>query len=221
MTLEFLQPKAGDARPQECSAENASSDSASVVFVDNDLVRRFRHGDMGAFEELFSRHQKRVYNIALRMLGDETEAADATQEIFVRAYQSIGKLSSDAAFVTWLKTMAMNLCRDLLRKRGTMRVTSLDAPIATGDGKQMLAEIADFSGNPETLLGEKQMREVVTRAIDSLSPDYREVVTLFYVDGSDVAEVAKIVGSPVGTVKSRLSRARAELRRKLEHYVKD
>lgn len=187
----------------------------------NDLVRRVRSGDVGAFESLFNLYQKRVYSITLSMLGDENEAADATQEVFVKAYQGIGRLSSDAAFVTWLKTMTVNLCRDLLRRRTRVRFDSLDAPVETDDGSQLATEIADWSGNPEKLLDEKQTREIVARAIGSLSPDYREVVTLFYVDGADVAEIARIVGSPVGTVKSRLSRARVELKRKLEHLVKD
>jgi RNA polymerase sigma-70 factor, ECF subfamily len=217
MTFLFLQPKAGDTRPQECSAEEAST----RVYVDNDLVRRVRSGDVSAFEELFNRHQKRVYNIALRVLGDENEAADATQDVFVRAYQSIGKLSSDAAFVTWLKTMTVNLCRDMLRRRARIRFDSLDATVETGEGQQMRTEVADWSGNPETLLDQKQMKQTVGRAIDSLSPEFREAVTLFYLDGSEIADIAKIVGAPVGTIKSRLSRARAELKRKLESYVKN
>jgi RNA polymerase sigma-70 factor (ECF subfamily) len=219
MTSEFLQPEAGVARLEQCSAENITPEGEA--YVDNELVRRVKRGDKNAFEELFNRHQTRVFNIALRVLGDENEAADATQEVFVRAYRSIGKLSSDAAFVTWLKTITMNLCRDLLRKRGKVRIESLDAPIDTGDGDRMQREVADWSGNPETLLDKKQMRETVAKAIDSLSPNYREVVTLFYVDGSDVAEISRIVGSPEGTVKSWLSRARAELKRKLQHVVTD
>lgn len=219
MTFEFLQPEAGVARLLQCSADNTTPDGEA--YVDNDLVLRVRRGDSNAFEELFNRHQKRVFNIALRVLGDENEAADATQEVFVRVYRSIGKLSSDAAFVIWLKTITVNLCRDLLRKRGKVRTESLDAPIETGGGDWMRREVADWSGNPEMLLDKKQMQETVARAIDSLSPDYREVVTLFYVDGSDVAQIARIVGSPVGTVKSRLSRARAELKRKLQHIVMD
>lgn len=221
MTLEFLQPKRSDARLLKCSAKSASSGPSDAVYLDNDLVRRTRGGDSSASEELFSRHHKAIYNIALRMLEDETEAADATQEVFVRAYQSISKLSSDAAFVTRLETVATNHFRDLLRKRKTLKADSLDAVIEMGDGSRVQPEVADWSGNPEMLLDKKRTYEIVAKAIDSLSPDYREVVTLFYVDGSDVAEIAAIVGSPVGTVKARLSRARTELRRKLEPYLKD
>lgn len=215
-----MQPKRADARPLNCSVQEASTEDADTVHVDNKLARRAQQGDIAAFEELFNRHQKRVYNIALRMLGDETEAADAAQEVFVRAYRSIGKLVSEEAFVTWLRTMAVNICRDILRKRGRVRLQSLDAPVKTNDGSHLTNEIADWSTNPERSLDAKQMQEVVRGAIDSLSPDYREVVTLFYVDGADVAEIAKVTGCPPGTIKSRLSRARAELKRKLECYVR-
>lgn len=204
------QPATTDDRLSKC--EEASAD---VAYLDNDLVRRVREGDVGAFEELFKRHQKRIYNIALRMLDEETDAADATQEVFVRAYQSIANLKSDAAFVTWLKTMAVNHCRDILRKRGRTKTDSLDAPLDCDDGGSVRSEIPDWSANPERSLDKRFMQEAVQRAISSLQPDYREAVTLFYVDGSDVAEIARILGCPVGTIKSRLSRARAELKRKL------
>lgn len=195
------------------------SSNDGPVYVDNALVQRVKGGDQGAFEELFRRHQKRVYNIALRMLGDETEAADATQEVFVRAFQRIGGLSSDAAFVIWLKMMAINLCRDLMRKRPKVKVQSLDASAEHEDGSSTKREIADWSGDPSGSAIAKILQEVVQKAIGSLQPDYREVVTLFYVDGSDIAEISKVTGSPEGTVKCRLSRARAQLKRKLESYV--
>ena len=189
--------------------------------MDNELALRARQGDLAAFEQLFKLHQKRVYNIALQMLRDETEAADATQDVFVKAYRSISDLASEAAFVTWLKTIAVNVCRDIVRKRGHVRLESLDARVEASDGSQMDNEVADWSTNPERTLDKKQTRELVQKAISSLSPDYREVVTLFYVDGADVAEIAKVTGCPTGTVKSRLSRAREMLKRKLECYVRD
>lgn len=187
--------------------------------ANNDLVRRTRLGEVGAFEALFKSHHKRIYSIAMQMLADESEAADATQEIFVRAYQGISSLKSDAAFVTWLKTLAVNRCRDILRKRGRTKVDSLDARMERDDGSSLRSEIPDWSNNPERSLDKKFLRESVRKAIGSLQPDYREAVTLFYVDGSDVAEIARVLGCPVGTVKSRLSRARVELKRKLAGYV--
>lgn len=190
------------------------------TYVDNELVRRSRGGDVQAFEQLFERHSGRVYSIALHMLQDETEAADVTQDVFVRVYQGLGKLKADAAFVTWLRTVTVNACRDVLRRRSKIRIESLDAQIDQGDGRAISRELPDWSANPEKSMDEKFMRDVVRSAIGTLSQDYREVVTMFYVDKMDIAGIAEVLGSPVGTIKSKLSRARAELKRKLECYVK-
>ena len=190
-----------------------------IAYIDNDLVRRTREGDVRAFEELFERHNKRIYNISLQMLSNESDAADATQEVFVRAYRSVDKLKSNAAFVSWLKTLAVNVCRDALRKRMRSGTESLDAPMETSDGGSLQREIEDWSGNPERLLTKKHTRQSVQDAVSTLSPDYREVIALFYVDGAAVDGIAKMLNCPVGTVKSRLARARAELKRKLAHLV--
>lgn len=194
-------------------------DDTKVTYVDNDLVRRTREGDTGAFEVLFERHQKRVYNICYQMLSDEHEAADTTQDVFVRAYRSIGSLKSDAAFNVWIKTLAVNACRDALRKRMRTRVESLDAPVRTNSGDTLDREIVDWSDNPERAFNKKDMQQTIQKAIGSLSQEYREVVALYYIDSREVAEIARVLNCPVGTIKSRLARARAELKRKLAHLV--
>ena len=219
MRPQFLQPNMVSARPLNCSAKVTTTGVADSVHVDNELARRAQKGDTEAFEELFKRHHKKVFNIALGMLQNEADAADATQEAFVRAYKSINRLVASEAFVTWLKRMAVNICRDALRKRGKVKLESLDAPVMGEDGSSACREIPDSSSDPGDLAVTRNMQETVQKAICSLRPDYREVVTLFYVDGADVAEISRITGSPQGTVKSRLSRARAELKRKLECYV--
>lgn len=216
MNSRILQPKTTPERPLKCEPPEAGSE---VDQIDNRLVRRTRQGDLGAFEQLFERHQKRVYSIAVHMLSDETDAADATQEAFVRVYQSIGRLKSDAAFVTWLKTTIINVCRDMLRKRKRSRTESLDACHEGEDGSTIAFEMPDWTHEPARNLDRQFMRSAVRNAISSLSPGYREVVGLFYVDGMDVAGIAQVLGCPVGTVKSKLARARAELKRKLECYV--
>jgi len=215
MNFRKTQPEAADARLDQWDESRA----AYVEAPDNELVARTRRRDLAAYEELFRRHHKRVYNIALRVLSNEAEAADITQDVFVRVYDAIGKLKSDDAFLTWLKTMTVNRCRDSLRKRGRLRIESLDARIQQSDGAMASIEIPDDSNNPQDALEKKFLRQSVHKAIASLSPDAREVVTLFYLDGADIATISKIVGSPQGTVKSRLSRARNDLKRKLRHHV--
>jgi RNA polymerase sigma-70 factor (ECF subfamily) len=220
MKFRNLQPETVEKRLLDGS-EKMESSKGVVAYLDNDLVARTKRGDVTAFEELFSRHHKRIYNIAMQMLEDEADAVDDTQEVFVRAYQRLGTLKVDGAFVTWIKIMASNICRDILRKRSRVRVQSLDSKVGRDGNELTNAEIPDFSNDPEKVLDKKQTQELVQKAISSLSPDHKEVVTLFYVDGAEVAEIAKIIGSPIGTVKCRLSRARAELKRKLEWLVRD
>lgn len=191
----------------------------STFSLDNDLARRAREGDLSAFEQLFNKHQKRVYNIALQMLGDESEAADITQEAFVKVYRSLSKLNSDAAFVTWLKTITINLCRDILRKRGNTKVSSLDEPKTADDGSEIAFDVPDSTNDPEKKLQSALVEGAVRSAISRLAPYYREVVVMACIDGMSIDEIAKVLGSPAGTIKSRLSRARTELKRHLAPYV--
>jgi len=213
------QPDAHGERLEQWNAIGDASRSSDAVAPDNVLVAKTRGGDLRAFEELFRRHHKRVYNIALGVLSNEAEAEDVAQDVFVRVHESIGRLQSDDAFVTWLKTMTVNRCRDVLRRRGRLRIESLDAPIEQSDGFSTSLEIPDDSNDPQDALEKKFLRQAVRKAIASLTPDAREVVTLFYVDGADIATISKVTKSPEGTIKSRLSRARGELKRKLQHHV--
>lgn len=187
----------------------------------NQLVSRSIAGDIRAFEELHERHQRQIYSVCRNMLSDEQDAADVTQEVFLKAFESLGRLRSSAAFVTWLNTTAVNLCRDRLRRRMRRSEQSLDAPVAAGSGEEMTREMPDEGPGPEALLVNAQMREAVRRAIATLGPDYREVVALFYGSGMEVSEIACVLKRPVGTVKSRLARARGELKRKLAHLVEE
>lgn len=188
-----------------------------VEFVDVDLIRRTKAGDIAAFEDLFHRYQKRVYNIVYRLVGNESDAAELTQEVFVKVHNSIGSLRAEEAFLTWLRTVAVNICRDFGRRRPPP-TESLDAEINLDDG-QVSREIADPAAGPEKLLLNSDRQRAVRKAVASLAPEHRTVVMLHHLEGLDVAEIAKMLGSPVGTIKSRLSRARDELRRKLVTYV--
>lgn len=219
MNIRKTQPETQDRRLEDWNADTSVPQVPDAVTPDNELVRRTRGGDLQAFEELFRRHHKRVYNIAYRILSDESEAADVTQDVFIRVHGAIHKLNSDDAFRTWVKTMVVNRCRDVLRRRGRLRIDSLDAPVHMDDGSSTSQEIPDTSNDPQDSLERKFVRQSVQQAIASLSPDAREVVALFYLDGADIAGISKMLGCPEGTIKSRLSRARAELKRKLQHHI--
>lgn len=187
--------------------------------TDSELIEESKRGDTSAFEALFNRYQKRVYNLVYRMVGNEQDAADLTQEVFVRVYNSLHTLRSDQALVGWLRTVAVNLARDHFRKSArTIRADSLDSRIEFDDG-EVAREVEDWSGNPERIFDRKDVQEAVRRALNSLSDDHRTVVAMHHIEDMDVKDIAKTLKVPTGTVKSRLARAREELKRKLGHYV--
>jgi RNA polymerase sigma-70 factor (ECF subfamily) len=170
---------------------------------DEDLVRRSGQGDRSAFGVLVERHQRRVFNLALRMTGREEDARDATQDAFLSALRKLPSFRGEAAFTTWLHRIAVNACYDLLRKR--QRAPLLDRmpdhelqPPPSPDS----AELTDLSVD-------------VQRALLRVPEDYRIVMILHDVQDQPYEEVARILSVPVGTVKSRLHRGRVALARAL------
>jgi RNA polymerase sigma-70 factor (ECF subfamily) len=170
---------------------------------DEDLVRRAVDGDRAAFGIIVERHERRVYNLALRMTGREEDARDATQDAFLTALRKLSSFRGEAAFTTWLHRVTVNACYDLLRKRSRSpllhtRDDHEPEPPAWPDH----AEATDLSVD-------------VQRALLAVPEDYRVVMILHDVQDLPYEEVAAIVGIPVGTVKSRLHRGRVALSRAL------
>jgi len=187
--------------------------------VDPELIRKVREGSLSAFEELFNTYQRRVYNLIYRMVGNDQDAADLTQEAFVRIFNARHRLKSEETFLAWMRAIATNLCRDHFRKcKRTIRADSLDAPVCLEDD-EVQQDVEDWSNNPERALDKKDMQEAVQGALETLSDEHRTVVVLHHIEGMDLKEIARELGVPEGTVKSRLARAREELKRKLGHYV--
>jgi RNA polymerase sigma-70 factor (ECF subfamily) len=184
-----------------------------------ELVRRAQTGDLEAFERLFEQYQRGVYNLVYQMVRTESDAADLTQDVFLRAWRSLPRLEAPEAFTSWLYRIAANLARNWIRDNTRVRVDSLDAPGAPGDEDSGPREVADYSGDPGSAVQTRAMQETVHRAIEGLSEDHRMVVTLHHIEGMPVEEIAQIMKCSVGTVKSRLSRAREHLRRKLTGFV--
>jgi RNA polymerase sigma-70 factor (ECF subfamily) len=176
------------------------------------------------FDALVAAYEKKIFNVIYRILGDYEEAADLTQETFISAYKGFDRFRGDSQVYTWIYQIAINHCRNRLRQRGRMRsiqVESLDQPRAwEGEEDSLQREIADFSQAPHTVLEEKELRERILAAVESLPPDYREVVVLREIQGLSYNEIADATSLSLDNVKTRLSRARAMLRRKLEPYYK-
>jgi RNA polymerase sigma-70 factor, ECF subfamily len=182
-------------------------------------VRLAQAGDIRAFEQLFQQYQRGIYNTIFQIVRSETDAADLTQDVFVRAYRALPRLQSPEAFTSWLYRIAINLSRNHLRDAARSRTESLEFGGSDEDEGGGQREIADVTGDPALLVQSKDLGERVRQAIGTLSPDHRTVVTLHHLEGMPVEQIAAIMECSVGTVKSRLSRARDHLRRKLAAYV--
>jgi RNA polymerase sigma-70 factor (ECF subfamily) len=180
-------------------------------------VRLAQGGDLRAFEQLFQQYQRGIYNAIFQIVRSEADAADLTQDVFVRAYRALPRLQSPEAFSSWLYRIAINLSRNHLRDAARSRAESLEYGGDEAEGGQR--EIADTSGDPADLAQTQDMALRVRQAIATLSPDHRTVVTLHHLEGMPVEQIAAIMQCSVGTVKSRLSRARDHLRRKLTPYM--
>lgn len=173
------------------------------------LIERARDGDLTAFNALVVRFQDPVYSLALRMLGSPAAAEDATQEAFIRAWRRLDSFRG-GRFQSWLFTIVANLSRDELRRRGRRPQTSLDA--ARDDPDRASLDPADGGPSPEAVAEQGDLRALLESALAQLPDDWREVVVLSDVQDMAYDEIAEITGLPLGTVKSRLSRARGRLR---------
>lgn len=182
-------------------------------------VRQAQSGDLQAFERLFDHYHRGIYNVIFQMLRSEADAADLTQDVFVRAWKSLPRLEAPEAFSSWLYRIATNLSRNWIRDNTRVRTESLDQPFGGDEEEGGGREIADVTGDPAGVTQTRAVQETVQRAILGLSPDHRTVVTLHHIEGMAVEEIAQIMKCSVGTVKSRLSRARDHLRRKLAGFV--
>ncbi len=183
-----------------------------------DWVRRAQEGDVRAFEQLFQQYQRGIYNTIFQMVRNDADAADLTQEVFVRAYRALPRLQTPEAFTAWLYRIAVNLSRNWLRDRGRVRVESLELPGEEGE-EGNTREIADPTPDPEAQTQTREMQQRVQKAVAGLSPDHRAVVTMHHLQEMSVEEIARAMDCSIGTVKSRLSRARDHLKRKLAGYV--
>ncbi|MGQ9779122.1 MAG: RNA polymerase sigma factor [Bacillota bacterium] len=174
---------------------------------EQELIRRSQAGEREAIEELLGRYEGLVYNLALRYFGDETEAADAGQEAMLRIYRSLRRFKGGSSFKTWVYRVTTNVCLDLLRRGG--RNLSLEE-IARGE--PFLS--SSFSEDPAVYTEQKELGALLLQLVCTLSLPHRLVLVLRDLEGLSYQEIASVLGCAPGTVKSRLARARAALRRK-------
>jgi RNA polymerase sigma-70 factor (ECF subfamily) len=180
---------------------------------DKDIIERVLGGDNDAFGLLVEKYQTKVYNLALRMSGNEDDAFDLAQESFVRAWRNLGGFQFESSFSTWLFRLTSNICLDFLRARKRRAAVSLT--MTDDEDEETQLAVPDPGKTPEEAVIAAEDRALLTRALNELPADQRQILTLRAIDDLSYAEIAEILQLQEGTVKSRLSRARAALRNKL------
>ena len=189
----------------------------------NALVRRCVAGDAAAWQEIVQQYHRRIYNICYRFSGSPDDAADLTQEVFIKMYRTLSTFDTTrASLMTWVTTVTRNLLVDHFRKGKYDRVTdSLDATAGNQDDGLTLAEkLEDRSAGPEARVRSQEAQKLVHDALGKLSPELREAVILRDLQDMDYKDIAIVLKVPEGTVKSRINRGRTELARLLQRSYK-
>ncbi len=177
-------------------------------FFENEIIRSVLRGNVNDFEKLVTAYEKNVYSLALRMVGDPEDAADMTQETFIKAYRSLSSFRGDSKFSSWLYRIASNVCLDFLRSRSRHPQVSLSS---SDEDDRTAFELPDMSRNPEEQLMKKLGMEAVRRGLEQLPEQQRQILVLRELGGLSYAELAQTLGLEEGTVKSRIFRARKRL----------
>lgn len=190
-----------------------------MVNAENRLVERAKAGDVDAFGELYHLTHRHIYQYIRQMVQNPDDADDLTQEVYIRAWRGMKELKACEAFWVWLHRIARNAVIDR-SKRARLETLSLESARTQNDGGEMVElEIVDWSNNPEQVVLTESTQEAIRQAVRSLPPIHREVVTMHYLEGMEISQIAEVLGIPKNTVLSRLARAREALRVKLSHLV--
>lgn len=192
---------------------------APIIDPDINLVKRIQEsGDKDAFNTLYDRYINKVYNFCLAFTGDDDDAKDCTQEVFIRVYRSIGKFRSDAKFNTWLYRIINNTCKDMVKKVSyRKRMVSSDSEGWDTQGGSLDDPVSNYP-DPYVELTRKEMREQFLSALKKLKPAFRRILILRDIEGRSYEEISEITGRNPGTVRSSLARGRHRIATYLKAY---
>jgi RNA polymerase sigma-70 factor (ECF subfamily) len=180
---------------------------------DQQLVERVQRGDKHAFDLLVLKYQHKIVGLVSRYLKDQSEVLDVTQEAFIKAYRALPRFRGDSQFYTWLYRIAINTAKNYLVSRAR-RPPARDIDVANGEFQDNSAVLRDIE-NPENALATEQLRTVIYQAIDDLPDELKVAVTLREFEGLSYEEIAEVMECPVGTVRSRIFRAREAIEKKI------
>jgi RNA polymerase sigma-70 factor (ECF subfamily) len=189
------------------------------VHPDLELVARVKTGDLAAFEKLMRQYERQIFRISLQITQNREDAEDIVQDTFFKAFQKIDQFQGNSKFYTWLVRIAVNESLMRLRKRKAQKTVSMDEEIQTDEGS-IPRDFADWMPNPEQNYNQAELAEILRRTIQGLPPGFRTVFVLRDIDGLSTEETAQALKLSVPAVKSRLLRARLQLRERLSRYFR-
>lgn len=197
--------------PTDLEALHAASDT--------EIVRAFLDGNSRAFQELVERYQTRLLNFVYRTIGDRERAEDLVQEAFIRVYRHIHRFDTSRKFSTWVYTIASNLAKNELRNRSRNPLVLFQTMASARPDEDRPLEFEDATSRPDDMFQKRHLRALVEQAVAELPEHHREVFVLREIDGKSYEEIAEITHCNLGTVKSRLNRARAAFAAIIEPWV--
>ncbi len=183
--------------------------------IETELVKKIKNGDIEAFSELVTKYEKKAVNFAFRILKDGHEAEDAAQEAFLKAFDKINSFRQTSSFSTWFFTILNNVCLDILRRKKRLPDT-LSMNQSNKDDEEYELQIEDNSPGPYESFQKKTALELLEEALDKISDEHRTIIIMRDINDMEYEEIAKSLNISLGTVKSRISRARMSLRKILE-----
>jgi RNA polymerase sigma-70 factor (ECF subfamily) len=182
--------------------------------VDQQLVERAQHGDKHAFELLVSKYQRKLARLLSRFIRDSTEVEDVTQEAFIKAYRALPTFRGDSAFYTWLYRIGINTAKNYLVAMGRRAPTTTDIDSEEAEGFEDGDQLRDLN-TPENELATRQIAETVNQTLGELPEELRTAITLREIEGLSYEDIANIMSCPIGTVRSRIFRAREAIAARL------
>ncbi len=200
-------------------AGDLSAEQPAEIHPDVALVERAKAGDQAAFEVLVKQYERQIFRTALHITQNREDAEDITQDVFVKAYTKLDQFQGNSKFSTWLVRIAVNESLMRLRKRKTSRTVSMDQDVETDEGS-IPRDFAEWRPNPEQNLSQSELAEILRKTIAGLPPGFRTVFTLRDIENLSTEETAEALGLSVPAVKSRLLRARLQLRERLSRYFR-
>ena len=183
--------------------------------IDQQLVERVQRGDKAAFDLLVSKYQRKIFRLLSRLIRDQAEVEDVAQEAFIKAYRALPNFRGDSAFYTWLYRIAINTAKNHLVSLGRRAPTTTEADIEEAETFDDGEQLRDLN-TPDSMLLTKQVGEAVNRAIDQLPEDLRTAIVLREIEGLSYEEIAESMNCPIGTVRSRIFRAREAIAQELK-----